>query len=108
MKKNKNHIGIDISKLSFDVTIKKCLWHTSCVENDCANLCRLFCDVDDITYGGLKKIEFKRTTTLGYGGNCCDFCFYKKELYRAQINISFLYADNKCYKINNNTFGYLS
>ena len=39
----------------YDVTIKKCLWHTACVENGCENLCRLFCDVDDVTYGGLKK-----------------------------------------------------
>jgi len=62
----------------YDVTIKKCLWHTACVENGCAELCRLFCDVDDVTYGGLKKIGFTRTQTLGYGGDCCDFHFYKK------------------------------
>ncbi len=62
----------------FDVNIKKCLWHTACVENGCPNLCRLFCDVDNVTYGGLKKIGFTRTKTLGYGGDCCDFHFYKK------------------------------
>lgn len=62
----------------YDITIKKCLWHTACVENDCSNLCRLFCDVDDVTYGGLKKIGFTRTKTLGYGGDCCDFHFFKK------------------------------
>lgn len=62
----------------FDVTIKKCLWHTACVENGCAKLCSLFCDVDDVTYGGLKKIGFTRTKTLGYGGDCCDFHFFKK------------------------------
>lgn len=62
----------------FDVTIKKCLWHTACVENDCEKLCHLFCDVDNVTYGGIKKIGFSRTKTLGYGGDCCDFHFYKK------------------------------
>lgn len=62
----------------FDVTIKKCLWHTACVENGCARLCSLFCDVDDVTYGGLKKIGFTRTKTLGYGGDYCDFHFFKK------------------------------
>ena len=62
----------------YDVTIKKCLWHTACVENGCENLCRLFCDVDDVTYGGLKKIGFTRTKTLGYGGDCCDFHFFRK------------------------------
>ncbi len=62
----------------FDVNIKKCLWYTACVENGCEELCRLFCDVDNVTYGGLKKMGFSRTKTLGYGGDCCDFHFYKK------------------------------
>lgn len=66
---------------SFDVTITKCLWHQACVENECPELCRLFCDVDNITYGELNKIGFTRTQTLGYGGDCCDFHFLKnKEL----------------------------
>ncbi len=62
----------------FDVTITKCLWHTACVENGCAELCSLFCDVDDVTYGGLRKIGFTRTQTLGYGGDCCDFHMFRK------------------------------
>ena len=65
-------------KNSFDVTMKKCLWHTACVENDCAKLCHLFCAVDNVTYGGLEKLGFSRTKTLGYGKDCCDFHFYKK------------------------------
>lgn len=63
----------------FDVTIKKCLWHTACVENNCEELCSIFCDVDDVTYGGLRKIGFTRTKTLGYGGDCCDFHLYRKK-----------------------------
>lgn len=35
--------------------MKKCLWYTACIENNCEELCRLFCDVDNVTYGGLKK-----------------------------------------------------
>lgn len=62
----------------FNVTITKCLWHTACVENGCEELCRLFCDVDDVTYGGLKKIGFTRTKTLGYGGDCRDFHMFRK------------------------------
>ena len=62
----------------FNVTITKCLWNTACVENGCEELCRLFCDVDDVTYGGLKKIGFTRTKTLGYGGDCCDFHMFRK------------------------------
>ena len=53
-------------------------------------LCRLFCDVDDVTYGGLKKIGFTRTKTLGYDGDCCDLHFYKNSLYTV---INKLYID---------------
>ena len=66
------------SKDAFDVTIRKCLWHTTCMENGCPELCRLFCDVDNVTYGGRKKIGFARTQTLGRGGDCCDFHFFRK------------------------------
>ena len=62
----------------FDVTMKKCLWHTACKENDCEKLCHLFCDVDNVNYGGLEKLGFSRTKTLRYGEDCCDFHFYKK------------------------------
>lgn len=62
----------------FDVTIQKCLWHTACMENDCPELCRLFCDSDNVAYGGLKKLGFARTQTLGCGGDCCDFHFFRK------------------------------
>ena len=63
----------------YDITITKCLWHDACVRFGCGELCSLFCDVDDVTYGGLRKIGFSRTKTLGYGGDCCDFHFYQKE-----------------------------
>lgn len=62
----------------YNITITGCLWHDACVEHGCPELCALFCDVDDVTYGGLNKIGFTRTKTLGYGGDCCDFHFFKK------------------------------
>jgi hypothetical protein len=62
----------------YNITITRCLWHDACVDYGCPELCRLFCDVDDVTYGGLNKIGFSRTNTLGYGGNCCDFHFFKE------------------------------
>lgn len=65
-------------KDSFDITIRRCLWYTACTENGCPELCRLFCEADNGTYGGLIKIGFARTTTLGCGGDCCDFHFYRK------------------------------
>lgn len=62
----------------YDITITKCLWHEACFEYGCPELCQLFCDADNITYGGLHKIGFNRTQTLGHGGDCCDFHFFKK------------------------------
>lgn len=62
----------------FDVTITGCLWHTACAESGCPALCRAFCEADNVTYGGLQKIGFTRTQTLGCGGSCCDFHFYRK------------------------------
>lgn len=62
----------------FDASITRCLWHDACVEAGCPELCPLFCDVDDVNYGGLEKMGFSRTKTLGYGGDCCEFHFYRK------------------------------
>lgn len=39
---------------------------------------KIFLKIMSTTDGGLKKIGFTRTKTLGYGGDCCDFHFYKK------------------------------
>ena len=65
-------------KTHFSASITKCLWHTACRENGCPELCPLFCDVDDVTYSGLHKLGFSRTKTLGCGGDCCDFRFFKR------------------------------
>lgn len=62
----------------YDVTITDCLWYNACVENGCAELCPAFCEVDDANYGNLCKLGFSRTQTLGTGGSCCDFHFYRK------------------------------
>jgi hypothetical protein len=65
-------------KTHFSLDIHKCLWHDACVENGCPEICKYFCKCDNITYGGLKTMGFKRTQTLGMGGTMCDFTFYKK------------------------------
>lgn len=59
----------------FTYRIKKCLWHDACVENGCPELCGCFCCCDDIIYGSLHTVAFKRTNALGFGDACCDFCF---------------------------------
>ncbi len=42
-------------------------------------LMSVFCNSDFATYGKLDKISFRRTKTLGTGGNMCDFKFIRNE-----------------------------
>ena len=42
-------------------------------ELGCPELTKIFCDNDERTYGNLPGLEFIRTSTLGKGGECCDF-----------------------------------
>ena len=68
----------EAEKDRFDLTIHKCLWYDTCVECGCPEACRFFCECDNYSFGELKKVGFRRTQTLGTGGDCCDFHFYKK------------------------------
>ena len=68
----------EAEKDRFDLTIHKCLWYDTCVECGCPEACRFFCECDNYSFGELKKVGFCRTQTLGTGGDCCDFHFYKK------------------------------
>ena len=53
----------------------KCPYHDTCVQHGCPELCPCFCDSDDISYAGLHpKLLWRRTRTLGRGGDRCDFC----------------------------------
>lgn len=63
----------DITAVRYNIT--KCLWYDACVENNCPELCKIFCDTDHVIYDSMKKIKFVRKGTLGTGSNCCDFCF---------------------------------
>jgi hypothetical protein len=64
---------------SIEYNISKCLWYDTCIENDCPELCKIFCDADYVIYGSMKKVKFIRTGTLGTGNKCCDFCFLNKK-----------------------------
>lgn len=63
----------------FEVTMKKCLWHTACVENGCAELCPLFCEVDNVTYGGLRKLGFAAPKRWATAAIAAIFTFSKNE-----------------------------
>ena len=58
----------------------KCPYNDNCIKHGCPELCRCFCDSDDVTYGDLhEKLVWHRTKTLGRGGDRCDFCVRVKE-----------------------------
>ena len=58
----------------------KCPYRDMCVHYGCPELCRCFCDSDDISYSNLHpKLYWHRTKTLGRGDNLCNFCLKIKE-----------------------------
>ena len=57
------------------VDMVKCPYHDTCAEYGYPELCRCFCDSDDISYAGLHpKLIWERSMTLGRGDDRCDFC----------------------------------
>ena len=57
------------------VDMMECPYHDTCVAYGCPELCRCFCDSDDISYAGLHpKLIWERSMTLGRGHDRCDFC----------------------------------
>ena len=61
------------------IDMTRCPYHDACVQYGCPELCTCFCDSDDITYDGLHPgLCWRRTKTLGRGGDCCDFCLKLK------------------------------
>ena len=57
------------------IDMTRCPYHDECVRYGCPELCRCFCDSDDITYDGLHpNLVWHRTKTLGRGDDHCDFC----------------------------------
>ena len=57
------------------IDMTKCPYRDACAQYGCPELCRCFCDSDDITYDGMHpKLLWHRTKTLGRGDDCCDFC----------------------------------
>ena len=56
------------------IDMTRCPYHDTGVQYGCSELCRCFCDSDDITYDDMHpKLLWHRTKTLGRGDDCCDF-----------------------------------
>lgn len=62
--------------ISFDITA--CPYLKYFTAAGCPELCKIACISDDACYGHMKRVEFKRTQTLGRGGKCCDFRLHVK------------------------------
>ncbi len=61
----------------FAMDVHKCIWYDATVENNCPELCRVFCECDDILFDAFTKINFYREGSLGMQANKCDFKFTK-------------------------------
>lgn len=60
------------NKMQFDMLV--CPYQDICVQYSCPEIVRSFCRADDICYGNMHvKLYWRRTKTLGLGGDCCDF-----------------------------------
>ena len=60
-------------KNAYRMDIIACPYNRYFTELGCPELTKIFCDNDERTYGNLPGLEFIRTSTLGKGGECCDF-----------------------------------
>ncbi|KEZ87275.1 hypothetical protein IO99_06830 [Clostridium sulfidigenes] len=62
----------------FAYTVNKCIFVDVPLENSCSEISKLYCKNDTYCFRGLHRhVKWKRTQTLGEGGNCCDFVFEK-------------------------------
>ena len=62
-------------KTTWRIDMTKCPYHDTCVAYGCPELCRCYCDSDDVCYANMHpKLYWRRTKTLGRGDDCCDFC----------------------------------
>ncbi len=58
--------------LAFDMV--RCPYREKCIAYGCPELCRSYCEADDVCYADLHpNLLWGRTKTLGKGGDCCDF-----------------------------------
>lgn len=65
----------DMTNTAISVDITACPYQKYFTAAGCPELCKGACISDDVCYGHMKRIEFKRTQTLGRGGEFCDFRF---------------------------------
>ncbi|MBR2662320.1 MAG: L-2-amino-thiazoline-4-carboxylic acid hydrolase [Clostridia bacterium] len=65
------------TKNEYRMDVTSCPYFRYFSELGCPELTAISCGSDDRVYGNLPGIRFERTTTLGRGGERCDFCIRK-------------------------------
>lgn len=55
-----------------------CFYHNILTRYNASELTEHFCRVDDVMFGGLPYLDWKRTTTIGRGDASCNFRFEKR------------------------------
>ena len=64
----------DGNAIRFDM--RSCFYFDTLARYGAPELTASFCQVDDLTYGGMSPhIRWQRLVTIGRGGTHCDFCF---------------------------------
>ena len=59
--------------------LRRCVYWDTVRAHGCPELCRVYCENDNIAFSGLlPRIRFQRSGTLGTGGDCCDFHFFRQ------------------------------
>jgi hypothetical protein len=64
-------------KGEYRMDIVSCPYFRYFSELGCPEITKISCGADDHVYGNLPGLKFERTTTLGRGGERCDFCIRK-------------------------------
>ncbi len=64
-------------KGEYRMDVVSCPYFRYYTELGCPELTKISCGADDRLYGSLPGLKFERTTTLGRGGERCDFCIRK-------------------------------
>ena len=74
-------------KGEYRMDITACPYNRYFTELGTPELTKIFCINDECTYGDIPGVEFIRHTTLGTGGEKCDFCIRVKRNRRNKRNI---------------------
>ena len=67
----------NLPKNEFRFETNECIYQKILKNRNLEELGPVFCKCDIINYGQLNAIDFKRTKTLCYGDDMCDFAFIK-------------------------------